>query len=147
MTGLWLFIHFIGIIVWIGGMFFALHCLRPSLAQLPAPNRAPLMTAALGRFFNYVSVAIVLIWVSGLMMVASVGLKGAPLGWHVMIGAALIMTILFVLIRIWLFPQVLRAIAQEQLPVAAEGLNKIRWLVVVNLVLGLIAVGGVSLLR
>jgi len=147
MQGVWLFLHLVGMVLWLGGMFFVLYCLRPVLPGLPAPERAPLMVAVLRRFFGYVTGSIVLIWLSGLMLLGPVGLKDAPSGWGVMIGAASVMTILFFVIRVMLFPSVQRAVAAGELPRAANGLNLIRWLVLVNLVLGLVAVGGVSMLR
>lgn len=147
MQGIWLFMHLVSIILWLGGMFFVLYCLRPVLPGLPAPERAPLMAAVLTRFFGYVTGAIVLIWLSGFMLLGSTGLKNAPSGWGVMIGAATVMTILYIVIRAMLFPSVRRAVAAGELPRAANGLNLIRWLVVINLVLGLVAVGGVSMLR
>ncbi|MFK7966408.1 MAG: CopD family protein [Burkholderiaceae bacterium] len=147
MQGTWLFLHLLGAITWLGGMFFVLYCLRPALPVLEPPMRAPLMVSALGRFFNYVSIAVVIIWLSGFMLLAPVGLKNAPSGWQIMMGAAAIMTILFVVIRLMLFPSVRRAVNEGELPRAASGLNAIRWLVVLNLLLGLVAVAGVSLLR
>ena len=147
MNGVWLFLHLIGVIIWVGGMFFAAHCLRPSLGLLPGEHRAALMAAALGRFFGYALGAIVLIWLSGLMMLAPVGMKAAPTGWHIMISAAVLMTLLFALIRLWFFPRLQRALAAGQLPTAGGALNGIRWLVMVNLALGLIAVAAVSILR
>jgi len=146
MQGIWLFVHLLGVILWLGGMFFVLYCLRPAIPVLPGADRAPLMVAALTRFFNYVTGAIVLIWLSGLMLLVPVGMKNAPGGWHIMIGAAAVMTVLFVVIRWMIFPAVRQATSEGELPVAAKGLNRIRWLVVVNLLLGLVAVSGVSLL-
>jgi len=147
MQGTWLFIHLLGMIVWLGGMFFVLVCLRPAVPGLPPPERAPLMVAVLSRFFNYVTGAIVLIWWSGFMLLATVGMKNSPPGWHVMIGAAAVMTVLFVIIRLMPFRSVRRAVSEGDMPRAASGLNLIRWLVLVNLVLGLVAESGVSLLR
>lgn len=146
MQGFWLFVHLLGVILWLGGMFFVLHCLRPAMPALPGAERAPLMVAVLARFFNYVTGAIVFIWLSGFMLLAPVGMKNAPGGWHLMIGAAAVMTVLFVVIRWMIFPAVRQAASEGELPVAAKGLNRIRWLVILNLLLGLIAVSGVSLL-
>ncbi|MGH1357795.1 MAG: CopD family protein [Burkholderiaceae bacterium] len=147
MNDFWVLLHLTGVVVWLGGMFFALACLRPSLAGLPAVNRAPLMAEALGRFFRYVGLAVAGIWLSGILLIAPVGMKAAPLGWHLMIGAALLMTVVFLVIRLLVFPRVQRAIADGLLPVAGAGLNQIRWLVVINLVLGVIAVWGVTSLH
>ena len=146
MSGTWLFLHLMSVIIWIGGMFFAAHCLRPNLGLVPAENRAGLMAGALGSFFRVVLPAIVLIWLSGLMLLAPVGMGAAPVGWHVMITAALVMTILFALIRFYYFPRLKAALADRQMPQAGASLNRIRWLVMINLALGVIAVAAVSLL-
>ncbi len=145
MSGFWVLIHLLGVVVWLGGMFFAVLCLRPSLPTLPAANRPTLMADALGRFFNYVAVAILAIWLSGFQLLAPVGMKHAPAGWHLMIGAALLMTLVFLFIRLVIYPGVRRSIEQGELPAAAAGLNRIRWLVVINLALGVLAlIGGAS---
>lgn len=147
MQGTWLFIHLLSAIVWLGGMFFVLLCLRPALPELSPPTRAPLMVSVLARFFNYVGAAIVLIWLSGIMLLAPVGLKNIPVGWQAMIGAAAIMTVLFLVIRLMLFPAAQRAVKEGNMPGAGSGLNAIRWLVLANLLLGFLAISGVSLLR
>ena len=66
MHPIFLFFHLIGVVLWVGGMFFAHMTLRPSAAELlQPPLRLPLLAATLGRFFTWVSVSIVLILVSG----------------------------------------------------------------------------------
>jgi uncharacterized membrane protein len=57
-------IHLLGIIVWVGGMFFALACLRPAASALEPPLRVALMRDALGRFLNIVLVAAALVLVT-----------------------------------------------------------------------------------
>jgi len=55
-----LFVHLIGVVVWVGGMFVMHFAVRPAAAaQLPPPQRLPLLATALGRFFFWVSIAIV----------------------------------------------------------------------------------------
>ena len=81
--------HVLAAIVWIGGMFFAYVCLRPSLAGiLEPPQPARLWRAALGRFFRWVWAAIVLLLGSGLYMAFTrYGAMGAwPVWLHVMFG-------------------------------------------------------------
>jgi uncharacterized membrane protein len=133
--------------VWVGGMFFALGCLRPALADLQPQQRAPVMLGALRRFFNYVLVAIVLIWLSGLIMYMQIGAKYAPPGWNIMMGVALLMTILFLVIRLAIFPKAVAAVAGAQMPVAAQALDRIRQLVLINLILGVVAVIAVTFLQ
>lgn len=145
MTGLLLFVHVLSLAVWIGGMSFTLFCLRPAGADLLPAQRAPLMVGALDRFFGQVLVAIVLLWVSGIAMLLPVGFASAPIGWHLMLGAALVMTLVFAWIRWGIFPRVRRAAATDDLPTAAAGLDRIRLLVMLNLALGVAAVGFATL--
>ena len=92
-----LLVHLIAIVVWVGGMFFALFCLRPAaITVLPPAQRIPLMHAALGRFFKIVVVAIILVLATGVTMVIVSGTKSMPVAWQWMIGlGAAMMTIFF----------------------------------------------------
>ena len=74
-------LHVLGVTVWVGGMFFAYMALRPAAAQvLDPPQRLPLWSETLGRFFRWVWVAVALILASGVhMMVTLGGLPGAAL--------------------------------------------------------------------
>ncbi len=83
-----LLLHVAGVIVWIGGMFFAHFCLRPvATTQLPPPQRLPLLAAVLGRFFVSVAVCVVAILASGFAMMIAAGFGNAPVHWHLMMGA------------------------------------------------------------
>ena len=44
-------VHLLATIVWIGGMFFMLHCLRPAASLLEPPLRLRLLHATMRRFF------------------------------------------------------------------------------------------------
>ena len=143
----WLCVHLLSVMVWVGGMFFALACLRPALTDLQPQQRAPVMLSALRRFFNYVSVAIVLIWISGLVMYMQIGAKYAPPGWNIMMAMAAIMTVLFLIIRLVIYPKAIEAVNGAQMPAAGHAINRIRQLVVGNLVLGVVAVIAVTFLQ
>ncbi len=146
MHGLLLFAHLVGVIIWIGGMFFAAVCLHPSLAPLAGKDRVGLMSGTLGRFLNYVIIAIVLIWVSGIGMIAAVGGRGMPIGWHLMIGIGVVMTLIFAYLFVRLFRPALRAIGQGDLAAVPALFARIRTLVLVNLALGVAAIAGVTML-
>ena len=49
-----LFLHLLGVAVWVGGMIFAHFCLRPALEDLSPQLRLPLIESVFGRFFNWV---------------------------------------------------------------------------------------------
>jgi uncharacterized membrane protein len=72
-------LHVLGVVIWVGGMFFAYVTLRPAAAALlEPPQRLPLWQATLSRFFTWVWVAIGLILVSSIWMLTALGgMKGA----------------------------------------------------------------------
>jgi len=133
-------IHLAAVIVWVGGMFFAHVCLRPvAAAQLPPPQRLPLLAAILGRFIAVVGWALVLLWGSGLARISQAG-AAIPLNWYVMVGIAAVMTSLFALIALRYHSRMLAAVAAQDWPVAGAAMNAIRKLVLTNLALGFVTV-------
>ena len=141
-----LFVHLIGVVVWIGGMFFAAVCLHPSLAVLSGKERAALMSGTLGRFLGYVIAAIALIWISGIVLVADAGLEQLPIGWQLMIGVGLLMTLIFGYLYLGLFRPARRAFAAGEMALVPRLMGRIRTLVIVNLVLGTVAIAAVTML-
>ena len=134
-------IHLAAVIIWVGGMFFAHFCLRPvAAAQLPPPQRLPLLAAILGRFFTLVGLALVLLWGSGLVRFAQVG-AAVPGRWSAMLGLAIVMTILFGIIVLRFHRRMVGAVAVQDWPAAGQAMNKIRVLVLANLALGFVTVG------
>lgn len=136
---LWLLVHLLGVIVWVGGMFFAHFALRPAAAELLQPaQRLPLLAATLGRFFKWVAWSIVLILVSGVAIMMLLVSNGARLGAHIhsMTIIGLIMIAIFWHIRFSVFKRLRTAVAAEDWPAGAVAMNRIRQLVLVNLVLG-----------
>lgn len=132
-----LFLHLSGVIVWVGGMFFAHFCLRPvAAAQLPPPQRLPLLAAVLGRFFGFVLLAIAAIFVSGIGAIHGAGLAQLPIHWHLMMGLGLIMAVIFAVILGLFFPRLKTGVADQDWPAAAAAMNRIRQLVATNLLLG-----------
>ncbi len=143
-----LFTHLAGVIIWVGGMFFAYFCLRPAAASvLEPPKRLPLWTATFARFLPIAAVTVVLILGSGLVMMLQVGMAFAPIGWHVMFGLGLLMTGVFIYVYARLFPRLRRHSAAANWPEAAKALNAIRHMVAVNLVLSVCTVAAVAFAR
>ena len=137
MRSILLLLHLVGVIVWVGGMFFAHFCLRPVAAlQLPPPQRLPLLAAVLGRFFTAVALSIVAILVSGFATMISTGFAHAPLHWHAMSGLGLLMVAIFCVIYFLYFPRLKAGVAAQNWPVAGAAMNQIRLLVATNLLLG-----------
>ncbi len=141
-------IHLLSIIVWVGGMFFVLWCLRPAAAALEPPQRVALMRAALARFFAILTVVIGLVLLSGVWMIATASRVSVnagigfnmPIDWHVMVTLGVVMMAIFVYVRWALFRQVEHAADAQQWPVAAAALERIRRLVLVNVVLAVVIV-------
>lgn len=133
-------IHLAAVIVWIGGMFFANFCLRPvAAAQLPPPQRLPLLAAVLGRFFVMVNLALAALWGSGLARLAQAG-AAIPASWLAMLGLAIAMSIIFGFIVLRFHRRMVAAVALQDWPAAGRAMNAIRILVLTNLVLGFVTV-------
>lgn len=138
---LWLMVHLLGVIVWVGGMFFAHFALRPAAVEvLQPPQRLALLAAALGRFFKWVAISIALILISGVAIMMLFLGSGARLGPHIhaMTTLGLIMMLIFGHIRFAGFKRLLAAVAAQDWAAGAAAMAQIRRLVLVNLVLGLI---------
>ena len=133
-----LLLHFLAIVVWVGGMVFALFCLRPAaIAVLPPPQRIPLMHAALGRFFKLVVLAIALLLVSGVSMILIAGAKQMPVAWMWMIGLGAVMMTIFFHLRAVSFARLGKCVDASDWPAAARHLEQIRVMVLLNLAIGL----------
>ncbi|MDA8257543.1 MAG: hypothetical protein M0Z99_18255 [Betaproteobacteria bacterium] len=140
MNRLVVLIHLLAVIVWVGGMFFAHVCLRPvAAAQLPPPQRLPLLAAVLGRFFVAVGVALLLLWGSGLVRFAQAG-AAIPAHWHVMLGLGSVMTVIFAVVVLRFYRRLRAAVAAQDWPQAGKAMNSIRLLVLTNLILGFLTV-------
>lgn len=135
---LMLFLHVVGVVVWVGGMAFAWLCLRPAAMQLPPDRRLALWATVLHGFFPLVWIAIGLILVSGFAMLVEVGFGGAPIAWHVMALTGLVMVGVFVSIWFGPWPRMRQAVAAEDWARAAVAMNLIRQRVGFNLVLGVV---------
>lgn len=136
-----IFLHIAGVIVWVGGMSFAHFCLRPVTAELlPPPQRLPLLSGVLGRFFALVGVAIAAILVSGFALILMPGFAQAPLYWHAMAGLGLLMTAIFIAIYGVFYRRLRAGVAAQDWPTAGAAMNRIRPLVALNLALGALTV-------
>lgn len=131
-------LHLLGVVVWVGGMFFAHMALRPAAVEvLEPPQRLPLMKRTLDRFFPWVWVAVVLILVSGYgIWLGILGAKAA-IYVHVMHTIALVMVGVFSYIYFLPYRQMGRALQGGDLPGAGAQLAKIRRMIGINLLLGL----------
>ena len=140
LLALLLFVHVCAAAFWVGGMATMHFAVRPAaVATLQPPQRLPFMAAALGRFFTGVSIAIVLLWISGLaLLMAYGGFAGAHWRVHAMFGLALLMTLIYGHIRFAGYKRLHRAVQASAWADAGPQLNRIRGLVALNLGLGVL---------
>jgi uncharacterized membrane protein len=137
-----LILHSLAAAVWVGGMFFALVALRPASLALQPPARLELWSGVLGRFFAWVIAAIALLLASGYGMVFGVfaGFSGIGRHVHIMQGLGIIMMLLFFHLYFAPWRRFRTALARQDHPAAAAQLNQIRWIVTINLILGLLTI-------
>lgn len=134
--------HLFGVVIWVGGMFFAYVALRPAAAKtLQPPERLSLWRATFQIFFTWVWLAIALLLASGFYMIWRIGgFDAVPLNVWLMMIVGLAMTVIFIYVYFVLYARLTEAVAAQNWPAGAQALAKIRILVGVNLILGLITV-------
>ncbi|GGE68973.1 hypothetical protein GCM10011533_21710 [Streptosporangium jomthongense] len=142
---MWLAIalHVLSAVIWVGGMFFAYMAMRPAVIQvIEAGLRGSLWYQTLTRFFRWVWLAIALLLITGYWMIFKGfgGMAGA--GWHIhlmqMVG--LIMMLIFFHLYFAPFRRLKQAVAAGDPKEGGRQVGKIRRLVGINLILGLIVV-------
>jgi len=138
----WIFLHLLGVTVWVGGMFFAYMVLRPTAAQLlEPPQRLPLWAGTFSRFFPWVWVSVLFILVSGLgMIMLRGGFAGLPVYIHAMFTLGLVMMLIFTHVFFAPYRRLKRFVAAQDWKAAAAALAQIRILIGVNLSLGLLTI-------
>ena len=143
-----LFLHLVSVVVWVGGMFFAYVCLRPTAVELfQPPQRLKLWHGVFSRFFAWVWWAVALIAGSGLTMLSLSGFAAAPTGTHLMLASGLLMIAIYIYVASVPYPALQRAVAAEDWKAGGAALNRIRQMVGTNLLLGLVTLGFASLGR
>lgn len=143
-----LFLHLTGVVVWVGGMFFAHLALRPAAAALPPPVRLPLLAATLSRFFRWAGLSIVAVLASGAWMtVEAGGYRAVGTDVRLMTAAGLVMALVYAYIVVAPYRTLRTAVAAGQWPVGGAAMATIRRLVAVNLVLGLGTIAIATLAR
>ncbi len=135
-------LHLLAALIWVGGMFFAYQCLRPVAADLlEAPQRLLLWNQVFAKFFIWVWLAVATLIATGHGMIALYG-GMAAIGKHVhmMLGLGYLMIGLFMHVYFALYRKFQRLVETKAWPEAGDVLNKMRKLIGLNLVLGLLTV-------
>lgn len=146
MPNLMKFLHLMSAIVWLGGASFMLFALRPAARQLAPEQRLPFIKDVLGRFFALVWITIGLLLLTGLTMLLAVGMKNAPVGWHLMLGLGILMFLLFGHLYFGPFRRLKLAVAAADWPEGGRRVGQIAALAGLNLALGVIAIAAVIFL-
>jgi uncharacterized membrane protein len=146
MNALMKFLHIAAAIAWLGGVSFMLFALRPAAGALAPPQRLPLIAGVLQRFFMVVWASIVVLLVTGLAMLLRVGMKNAPIGWHLMFGIGIVMFALFGHLYFGPFRRLKLAVAAADWPEGGRRVGQIATLAGVNLILGTVAIAAVIFL-
>lgn len=135
-----LFLHVLGVVVWVGGMFFAYMALRPAaVAVLEPPPRLTLWAAVFGRFFPWVWASVTLILLTGLHMLMKFG-AGVPHYLWTMLALGLVMMAIFAHIFFAPYPRLRRAVSQQDWNAGGAALGQIRALIGINLGLGVLTI-------
>ncbi|MEE9320903.1 MAG: CopD family protein [Granulosicoccus sp.] len=135
-------VHALAATVWIGGLFFAYVVLRPSAAELDPPPRLVLWAGVFRRFFPWAWMSVLLLLTSGYWLLFSAfgGFASSPVYVHIMQLLGLTMIALFA----WLFHRPYKvfkqAVARQEWPDAGAALGKIRSIVGLNVILGVVMV-------
>jgi uncharacterized membrane protein len=136
-------VHLLAAVVWVGGMAFAYTVLRPSVdATLEPPQKLAVLAAVFRRFFVWVWHAVVLLPLTGYIMLAAIGggFAGSRPYIHLMQGLGWVMIVLFIAMVFGPYRPFRRAVAAADWPEAARHLPRVRRIIGINLVLGLITV-------
>jgi len=146
MTALFLILHLLSAVIWVGGMFFAYVCLRPVAATLLEPNvRLPLWCGVFKRFFPWVWLSVLVIVLSGHGMIAIFGgMAGVGKHVHIMMVLGYLMIGLYLHVYFALFSKLKRFVTAQSWVEAGATLNKIRVIIGVNLMLGLFVIAMAS---
>ena len=132
--------HVLAAVIWVGGMFFAYHALRPAAASLlEPPQRLTLWVGVFQRFFLWVWLAIATLLISGYWMMFQYfgGLLAAPMHIQIMHAGAWLMIAIYLYVFFAPFRALRQAVAIRSWQAAGAELNKIRKMVALNTTLGL----------
>jgi len=136
-------LHVLGVVVWVGGMFFAYMALRPAAeVALDGASRLKLWRSTFKHFFPWVWVAIALIFISGYFILFSLigGFAKALPYIHAMHGLAFVMLLMFLHVFFAPYKRLKKAVASEDWVTGAKALAQIRMLILINLSIGLLTI-------
>lgn len=143
MNGLFIALHVLAAVIWVGGMFFAYMALRPAALKLEPPQRLMLWSETFERFFPWVWGSVVILPGTGYWMIFTMfgSLGSTPLYALLMQYIGLAMIAIFLHVFFAPYRRLRRFVDAEDFQSAGKQLGQIRKLILLNLSLGLITVG------
>ena len=145
--GVAVLLHVMGVVIWVGGMFFAYMALRPVAAeQLEPPLRLSLWAGVFGKFFPWVWISVAVILATGIWIILSIfgGFANVGMYVHLMFGLGLVMMLIFMHVFFAPYKRLKTAVAAEDWPTGGKALSQIRTLVGVNTVIGFLTIAVAS---
>ncbi|PTN12963.1 hypothetical protein [Nitrosomonas aestuarii] len=135
-------LHLLGVVIWVGGMFFAYMVLRPVVYQLlPSPQMLKFWQAIFASFFHWVWLSITVILASGLHMISQMGGFGRlPFNVYLMFAIGSMMMLIFIYVFFTAYRKLKRYVAAEEWELAGISLIQIRVLIGLNLILGFVTI-------
>ncbi len=134
-------LHVLGVVVWVGGMFFAYLALRPVAASvLEPPQRLTLWAGVFDKFFPWVWLSVALILATGLHLLMVFGGLAAPHHALAMLALGIVMMLIFGHVYFAPYRKLKRAVAGQDWKAGGAALGQIRQLIDINLILGLVTI-------
>ncbi len=134
-------LHVLGVVVWVGGMFFAYMALRPVAASvLEPPQRLTLWAGVFDKFFPWVWLSVALILATGLHLLMVFGGLAAPHHALAMLVLGVVMMLIFGHVYFAPYRKLKRAVAGQDWKAGGAALGQIRQLIGINLVIGLVTI-------
>ena len=135
-------LHALFAVVWVGGMVFAYMVLRPAVDEMEPQRKLALLASIFRRFFIWVWHAVVLMPLTGyiLLFVYYGGFAGSSPSIHLMQGLGWVMIALFLYMFFGPYGDFRRAVAAEDWAAAGGTLPRVRRIIGINMVLGVITV-------
>ncbi len=134
-------LHVLAVVIWVGGMFFAYTCLRPTAAQqLEPPQRLTLWLGVFEKFFPFVWASIILLPLTGFGLMFSIWktFAATPLYVHIMYGLGIVMIMIYLHVFFAPYKRLKQAVIIQDWLAGGKQLNQIRVLIKINLSIGII---------
>ncbi|MEO5376649.1 MAG: hypothetical protein H7832_02515 [Magnetococcus sp. DMHC-6] len=132
-------IHLLSVVIWVGGMFFAVVILGRATKELEIPQFVPLWGRVLKKFFHLVWIAVFLLPLTGYGMIHTYFASFRPLPHYISIMATLGvgMCLVFIFTYVTAYQRFSYMLQELLYPEAGLYMQKIRLFILINLLLGI----------